>query len=973
MAKVLDHYIKEGIELRNKYGDNSIVLHQFGAFYEIWCWDIKCKDDGVKGEKSKELKLNDYEKISRITGLNVGKFNNKKEHSFENPFKMGFLKPFLGPYLSDLVNAGYVVAIYDEVDVPNQKHKDRVLTRIETPSTLIEENNKTNIFMGIEIHTYNCRLTKTKSKYAVIVVLNVSNGNVNIYPVINSIDDDRISSEITRLLYTYNPSEVHLLETNRKQSENSKKSSFLEKSILEPFNFKLIDSFCKEYYKPSYQSTFLQKIYKELGVDNVLKNMELFSKAIPCFIYSLQYIFETNPQILKNIKPPIFDNDGQFCKLGGDSIIQLHIEELAKFFNITFTNMGSRLIRSRLLFPITDVDLINKRYDEVDFFMKNITHDQFSFIKEIGDFEKKCKKWSMGNMTPKEFGTWNNCFSTILKFIDAILDVLENHDLEYNDNVKIYDIEKIHKWKNRMTQFYENYISTFNIDQLVNTDVESMRSFFNPGKNQVLDELDSKVKNIKNTIKKIAEDFPIDVTISFNKKTGYAFKTSPKKFATLKSCLKSHCDKDSDLLMKFCYKGKKFKIYHHELVTRNLKTTVEFTFRHLQKFNDTVLNLWQNMSTTMMKQYKIVTEKYYRKYHRTFNKLCKLVAQVDATSAIAHLSKYNGYVRPDIIEKEYGFVNAKKLRHPVLEKTTPSEYIPNDIIIGRNKKGEKGKKGENNKGHIIYGVNASGKSCFVRSVGISIIMAQAGMFVAAKRFTFSPFSSIFAKMSIHDCPLKNQSTFQVELESVRAILNNAGPKTCVLTDELFSSTETLSAISLVAATLLRLAEKSSTFIFATHLHHLQFIPEIKESNKINIFHIDIEVQDGQVIYKRELKPGGIDSLYGIESASMQKLDPVMIKMAHRIRNELVDGDSLKTRGGSKDTSIVSTKKSRYCSKLYMDKCFKCASKKNLVTHHIVEQHLANKDTGLIDNRYHKNSQFNIMVLCQDCHNLIHSK
>ena len=133
-----------------------------------------------------------------------------------------------------------------------------------------------------------------------------------------------------------------------------------------------------------------------------------------------------------------------------------------------------------------------------------------------------------------------------------------------------------------------------------------------------------------------------------------------------------------------------------------------------------------------------------------------------------------------------------------------------DVHLGINKQN----------GILLYGVNAVGKSSLMKSIGIAVIMAQSGFFVAAKEFTYSPYKHIFTRISNNDNIFKGQSTFAVEMSELRSILIRADKYSLILGDELCCGTETTSALSLVTAGVLRLCEKNANFIFATHLHKL---------------------------------------------------------------------------------------------------------------------------------------------------------
>ena len=103
---------------------------------------------------------------------------------------------------------------------------------------------------------------------------------------------------------------------------------------------------------------------------------------------------------------------------------------------------------------------------------------------------------------------------------------------------------------------------------------------------------------------------------------------------------------------------------------------------------------------------------------------------------------------------------------------------------------------------LIYGTNGVGKSSINRSVGISVIMAQAGMFVACSTFTYKPYSALYTRILGNDNIFKGLSTFAVEMSELSAILKNGNQNTLILGDEVCSGTETSSAVSIFASAII---------------------------------------------------------------------------------------------------------------------------------------------------------------------------
>jgi len=249
----------------------------------------------------------------------------------------------------------------------------------------------------------------------------------------------------------------------------------------------------------------------------------------------------------------------------------------------------------------------------------------------------------------------------------------------------------------------------------------------------------------------------------------------------------------------------------------------------------------------------------------------------------------------------------------------------------------------------------------MKSVGVNLIMAQAGMFVASDSFEYSPYDKIFTRIPGGDNLFKGQSTFVAEISELRSILKYSTNRSLIIGDEVASGTESVSAVSIVAAGIKMLSERKSSFIFATHLHEIANLETIKDLKNVFIFHISVMFDDERklLIYDRILKPGSGQTMYGLEVCKSLDMPGDFLHLANTIRQEYL--------GLSK--TVIDMKKSRYSSDVFMDICCICETKAEEV-HHIKEQKLANKK-GFIES-YHKNDKHNLMAICEKCHDAIHA-
>jgi DNA mismatch repair protein MutS len=340
-----------------------------------------------------------------------------------------------------------------------------------------------------------------------------------------------------------------------------------------------------------------------------------------------------------------------------------------------------------------------------------------------------------------------------------------------------------------------------------------------------------------------------------------------------------------------------------------------------------------------------------------------MIGYIDFMNSGAICVIKNKYTKPVIKEnnENISFFTATSLRHPIIERIIDYEYVPHDFNIGT----------PDLKGMLIFGINSSGKSSLMKSAGLSIVMAQAGLFVPATEYTFCPYHSLYTRITGNDNLFKGLSSFSLEMVELKAILKRATPNTLVIGDEVCRGTEHISGNAIVATTIINLAKSNSSFIFATHLHELAHMERIKQLEKVKPFHLSISydpVKD-EIVYDRKLKEGSGDNIYGITVARHIIHDKEFIDMAIEIKNELLETHN----------SMISGKTSRYNSDLLIYQCMVCGEKEktgktsSLETHHINFQ--KNCENGFVKGKSHirKNDMSNLVVLCNTCHDNLHAE
>jgi DNA mismatch repair protein MutS len=348
-------------------------------------------------------------------------------------------------------------------------------------------------------------------------------------------------------------------------------------------------------------------------------------------------------------------------------------------------------------------------------------------------------------------------------------------------------------------------------------------------------------------------------------------------------------------------------------------------------------------------------------YSDNIEQICDFIKFVDVAYAKMLIADKFNYCRPVIITNnncDKSFVNVTGLRHCLIEKLQQNElYVTNDLIIGNAEMD----------GMLLYGTNAVGKTSFIRALGISVIMAQAGLYVPASSFEYIPYKYIFTRILGNDNIFKGLSTFAVEMSELRTILRLANKNSLVLGDELCSGTESTSATSIFVSGIQHLNKTNCSFIFATHLHEILDYDEIIKLENVHIKHMSViyNKEIGCLEYDRKLKDGPGNNMYGLEVCKSLNLPEEFLENAHNIRMKYHPESS----------SILERRKSRYNSEKIVGICEMCGENMASEVHHLQYQREANEN-GIISRNdliFHKNHKANLLNICEECHQKIHKE
>lgn len=943
---MLQHYFDLDLEYEQKYGPKTAILYQCGGFYEIY------------GNMDDERSRNKMNRIQELTNLSVSRKSSKKV--FKNVVMAGFPLFAFEKWKDVLIRESYTIVKVKQKE-NNVKDPERFIEEIISPGLNLESNNLySNNLMSIYIE--GIQSNNKKQTFIGISIIDIRTSENFIYEIKPILDDNMYSlNELFRLIQSFNPIEILIHIQNNEQLTEEYLVKFLEiQDIKIHFNYYKNKSYLLQ-NQVKYE--ILTRAFPDIGILDIYEYLDIHMKhfAQISYIYLLQFAHEHNETIILKLKKPSVNYESKHLILSFDSINQLNIvpnfkskntrhNSILNLVNNTSTPMGRRQLKYYILNPIIDTQEIQKRYDLCEYMLKedsegNKVFEKYeSHLDKIIDIEKYQRKLTLKSIEPMSFISLDISYKYIQKIIESV--ETEHPYLTFLLPDKSI-LQSFH-------EFVDDYNSKLVLSKLNNITRSSIKeNIFKKGIYKELDEIQDEINLNLNKINSFAVFICNYISIDpygfkMDKDGVYYFSLTLNRSKLLKKKLKETKKDIIEIKFEIENSRKTLKIDKNYLNFKNSKQSSKLTCPEIDNISDKLNNLHLKLMRKCSRFFHTLMNEYESKYIKILEKISEFICYFDFIKSNAKTAFKYRFFKPTIsnIHNDTSYIKAHNLRHPLIEAINMKlEYVPNDVNLGLDEKGI-----------LLYGVNAVGKSSYMKSVGIAIILAQSGLFVPSDKFEYYPYKQLFTRISGNDNIFKSQSTFAVEMSEMRSILKKADEYSLVLGDELCSGTETISGLSLVASGIITLHKLKSSFIFATHLHQLSELKRVQELEGIQNYHMETIYDEEKqlLVYNRKLKKGSGNAIYGLEVAKAMDMDKDFIFLANKIRQEILNIDD----------DIVNHKNSKYNANIIVNKCKICNSRAEEV-HHIKPQRDADKD-NMIGN-HHKNVDHNLISLCHDCH------
>ena len=1012
--RLTDYYLK-------KYGPNTILLLQVGAFFEMYA-----TKDPTTGVLSKS-RIEDM--CSACGGLAISE--KKYTHGTQQIVMAGFRDYNVERYIQNAIEANFTVVVYTQKEIEKGK-MTREHSGTFSPGTFLPSDSDTattkmtNNVMCIWIDKYSSSILskqtpQTRGSSKIIcgaAVVNIFTGQSALFEYETAFEMVPATFDaLERFVCTHAPSEtifvspfenevdskkvlqytgvasrtIHLLNQVPKENADKETAEIVERCRQQKYIRYVLSSFFRE---------------ETYDICDEFRNYVVGTQA---YCYLLHFIQERNPNLVRKIALPQFDNKTTNMVLANHTLRQLNIiddgnfaadeadmsssnlRSVASFLNKCGSAVGRRRFQEQIVHPTFDEVWLESEYNAIAAFLKypDMIVAFRKIVREVADLEKIGRQLVSRKLNPDSVARLYKSVLAIQR-IHVLLISSQDNDAELcsyfiredaaSQTEQDPDPNKtVSSWITRILEFIavnlivdkcEGCSSSTSFDE----------NIFRPGVSEELDSLLSRMEENEQLFQEIRRSFnsimsKIDgaknnatteyVRVHETEKTGSFLQLTKKRSAVLKKHLADLLKKDGDAKIVFSLGKSNIPVSVADIQTISAGMTNEtISFHLLDKIVREKMTIRDTINETIAKSYLNFLERLEIHCLPTVERLANFIAKVDVLQSKAYVAMTYGYCRPvidsctAIDDAKKSYVDARGLRHVLIEHIQTQElYVVNDVCLSKNSH-----EADNPRGMLLYGTNAVGKTSLIRALGIAVIMAQSGMFVPCSAFSYRPYRAIFTRILGNDNLFKNLSMFAVEMSELRVILNSADEYSLVLGDELCSGTETESALSIFVSGLKELHDKCSTFLFATHFHEILKFDEIKELTSIAVKHMAVHYdrETDCLVYDRVLREGAGNRLYGLEVAKSLHLPDEFIERAYSIRNKYFPD----MRGA------LSSQPTKYNSaKIKGILCEMCREDVVEEVHHLQEQRSADKN-GRIGS-IHKNHSANLMSLCEKCHFKMH--
>ena len=803
----------------------AVVLFRMGDFYELF--------------------FEDAELVARVLGLAL----TSREKGPDAIPMAGFPHHSLDGHLHKLVQAGYRVAICDQVQDPREAKGlvQREVTRIVTPGTLTDdgllEPRSNNFLASVVLSPDHCGLAW----------VDVSTGDFQLC----DLDPRQLADELGRL----EPAEC-LVSDELVQGETA--PAFTGRNGMAVTR------------RPGWSFHPAQArdvLLRQFGV----ATLEGFgiaedSLAVGAAGAIVDYLRETQKTALDHITR--LTPHQRTRSLVIDEVTRRSLElvrtlregrreaTLLGVLDETATSMGARLLAQWVGNPLAELDELTARQDAIDELLTNslLRQDVAATLGECYDVERLTARIGTRRDSPRDLGALVRTLAVVPKL---------KAKLAARKSPLLAQLETNLDLCPELRQHLET--------ALVDDPPLALREggIIRPGYNAELDELRTINRGGKEWIAQFQADeiersgIP-SLKIGFNRVFGYYIEITHAHVA---------------------------KIPANYTRKQTLKNAERYVTPELKEYEDNVLRA-EERSIDLEYELFLALREQAAAHTARLQTTARSLATLDVLVSLASVAARRNYCRPTLVEEPV--LEIRDGRHPVIEALgAAGQFVPNDIEMGP----------ETGRVLVVTGPNMAGKSTYIRQAALTLVMAQIGSFVPARAARIGIADRVFARVGASDELARGQSTFMVEMVETAAILNAATERSLIILDEIGRGTSTYDGVSLAWAVAEYLHDTNrSRVLFATHYHELAELA--RSLDGVRNLNVAVREWEDEIIFLHKIIDGSADKSYGIHVARLAGVPRSVIERAKTILAAL-ESQHLDAEGQSRLTRADRRRRSSF--------------------------------------------------------------
>ena len=801
---------------KKQYPD-CVIFFRMGDFYEMF------HDDAKLANRVLGVTLTQRSKGIPMAGVPY--------HAVEN-------------YLRRMIQAGYRVAVCDQVEDPKQATGvvKRDVTRLVTPGTLTDETlleaGRTSPLAALAIGQDRAQVAWAELSTGAFAVADF--------------ELDEVADELARVA----PSELLYAETS--DGERPRLVQSLTQSLSCAFTGRpawqfrrgdALKTLCKQYHVATLAGFGLDDDEPVLGP----------ASAIIHYLLETQCTAQADESRIAHLRPPRRFGRSDHLGIDQTSLRSLEIERtlrndstagsLLGVLSHCRTAMGKRLLRQWLCYPLCNRQEIEQRQRIVGAMIEDerFLDGLCALLDEIQDVQRIVGRIAVGRATPRDLVVLGqNCAKGL-----TLRDLLADRPA----------VASFHHQLDAVVETLAGLGTTLT-EACVQSPPAHLREggLIRDGHDGLLDEQrdlqrDSNAWLAGYQKQLIDETGVASLKIAYNKVFGYYIElTTANRQKAPHNWSRKQTLKNAER-----YSTAPLKAYEGKVLTAR------------QRAIEREQELFAGLCTTA------------QNHLESLHALADAVAQLDVLACFAHQALKHHYVRPVIVDQPA--LHIKGGRHPVLDELLGNHFVPNDVDLGpRSSASDNGSRTPTNTLALITGPNMSGKSTYIRQTALITLLAHTGCFVPAVAATIGLCDRIFTRIGASDELHAGQSTFMVEMTETANICHHATARSLIVLDEIGRGTSTLDGLALAWAIAEFLAQKHPRTLFATHYHELTALSQ-QYDNVINL-NVTVREWHDEIVFLHRIVPGATDRSYGIHVAKIAGLPERVVERAKELLGQL---------------------------------------------------------------------------------------